>query len=154
VSASERPACGAVIKFPVGPDDSIVASGTERSGEGSGDVIGNETAQGLSASPIRGVTAVTIRIGAGEIVIVVGMALRACRGDMRAGQRPTRAGVIKCGGCPRDSVMATGAIGGRELRPCCGVCRIVRLLPGGEMAARVAAIVGLNSQIVIVVDVA
>ena len=62
VRSGKRPARGAVIKFAVGPDDSIVASGTERSGKGSGDVIRNGATKSLRAGPIGGVAAVAIGV--------------------------------------------------------------------------------------------
>lgn len=97
---------------------------------------------------------VAICIGGGEVVVVVDMALRTGGRDMRAGQWPTRCGVIERGGRPGDCVVAARTIRGGKGRAGSRVRGIIRLLPGREMAAGVAAIARLNGQVVIIVDVA
>jgi hypothetical protein len=55
---------------------------------------------------------------------------------------------------PSNGVVAGRAIRGGEGRAGRGMHRIICLLPGGQVASGVAAIVGLNLQRVIIVDVA
>ena len=95
VRPRERPACGAVIKRPRIPRSGVVASGAERSREARGDVIGNRAAQRLRTVPFIRVATVTIRIGAGQSVVVIDMAGSARRCQVRARERPTRRAVIK-----------------------------------------------------------
>lgn len=83
--ASERPSGGAVVELAVGPGDRVVASGTERSGELRGDVIGHEAAESLRAVPIGSVAAVAVGVSGGETVIIVDVTEGAGRGGMGAG---------------------------------------------------------------------
>ena len=55
---------------------------------------------------------------------------------------------------PSDGVVALRTVGGAKGRPGGGVDRIVGLLPGGQVAARVAAVRGRNLESVVIVDVA
>ena len=75
----------------------------------------------------------------------VGVAIGECE--------PSRA-VIESSSSPGNGVMAVGAICSGESGTGIRVGGAVRFLPGGEMATRITAVVGLNGQIVIVVDVA
>ena len=87
-------------------------------------------------------------------VVVVYVALSAGRACMRAGQREAGDAVIKRHGCPRCRIVAIRAVRGSKRRPRGGVWRVVRLLPGRQVAPGVSAIRGRNLQAVIVVDVA
>jgi len=62
--------------------------------------------------------------------------------------------VIECCGRPTHRRMAGGTIRHSECRAGCGVRRIIRLLPGRQMASRVATIVLRGRQGVIIIDVA
>jgi len=73
---------------------------------------------------------------------------------VRSRQSESSRAVIEYGRVPRHRVVATGTISCGERRARGGVSRIVRLLPGGQVASRVSAIVGRDRQIVIVIDVA
>jgi len=77
VSAGQRPASGAVIEFPVGPEQRVMASGALRGREAGGDVIGDLATKGLRAGPIGLVAAVAIGVGGGQVVIVADVTLRA-----------------------------------------------------------------------------
>jgi hypothetical protein len=50
--------------------------------------------------------------------------------------------------------MAYGTVAHRKLRTRCRVHRIIRLLPGSQMATRVAAAVQCGRQVIIVINVA
>jgi len=68
-------------------------------------------------------------------------------------QEPGRA-VVECRSGPTSRCVACRAIRKREGRPGCWVYGIGGLLPGGQVASRVPAIVQRGRQIVIVVDMA
>jgi len=55
---------------------------------------------------------------------------------------------------PGNGVVAEGAVSGGKGRASGGMGGVVGLLPGSQVAARVAAIGGRDFQVVIVVDVA
>jgi len=63
-----------------------MASGAERSGKRSSDVIRNDATESLRAVPIHGVATVTICVRAGEVVVVVGVAQCAPDSGVCAGQ--------------------------------------------------------------------
>jgi hypothetical protein len=102
---------------------------------------------------------VASRISAGcrgnlQIVIIVDVAggtgkIRVTVGQKKAGKR-----VVKTGGVPANCCVAIRAVCHREHGSRTGMNRVVRLLPGGEVASGVAAIGGRNLQVVVVVDVA
>lgn len=73
---------------------------------------------------------------------------------MRSRQSESRRVVIEDGRVPRHRVVATGAIRRGERRARGRVRRIVRLLPGHQVASRISTIVGRDRQIVVVIDVA
>ena len=73
---------------------------------------------------------------------------------MRARQRPTRRAVIERRGSPSNRVVARRAIRRGKRRSRCWVRRIVRRLPGRQMASRIAAIRRCNRQCVVIVFVA
>ena len=111
----------------------------------------------LRAIPLRQVAAgvSAIRRGNLQSVVVVYVALGARRGHVRTGQRETSHGVVKRRHIgPRDCVVTLRAIGRRKSRSRGGMHRVIRLLPGRQVAAGIPAIRGGNLQIVIVVDVA
>ena len=160
MSASQGPASGAVIEFSVGPEERVVASGALRGGEACGDVIGDVAAEGLRAGPVGLVTAVAIGVGRSETIVAADVTLSA-GGDhpgrrhlVRTGQWPAGSAVIEGGHVPADGCVAIRTIGSGESRAGCGVTRIVGLLPGGEVAARIAAIGWGDGEVVIIVDVA
>ena len=82
------------------------------------------------------------------------MALSARSGGVGASEGKARSAVVEGSGIPTDGSVAGGAVGSGEGRARSRVSGIVRLLPGGEVAAGIAAIVGLDGEIVIAADVA
>ncbi len=101
----------------------------------------------MAGDAVRGVQAVIV-------VDVAGRAGRRCRRCVRSRQREARDTVIKGSSVPASRVVAHRTVRRCESRTCCGVHRIVRLLPLRQMASGVAAICGRDLQAVIVVDVA
>ena len=155
VGASERPSGGAVVKLAVGPGDGVVASGAERSGELRGNVIGHEAAESLRTGPIGSMAPVAVRAGGGEVVVVVDVAKRAGGCGVCADECKSGDGMIEGALSVQVSgVVTSGTIRGGEGGASGGVGGIVGLLPGGEVAAGIAAISGSNLKIVIIVDVA
>ena len=73
---------------------------------------------------------------------------------MRARQRPSRGRMVERYVGPQCWVVARRTISGRKRTPRCRVRGIIRLLPGRQMATGIPAVIRLNRQIVIVVDVA
>lgn len=136
------------------PTGRRVARGALRCREACRHVIRNRPSHCRRAVVLVLVAAVAIRIRHREIVMIVHMAGCAGRGGMRAGQRPSRGAVIKSRGGPRNRRVAGGAIRRRERRPRRRVRRIVRLLPGCQVAAGIPAIRWLNVKRVIPADVA
>ena len=82
------------------------------------------------------------------------MALRAGRGGVRSDKRESRGAVVERSAVPADCRVASGAVGGRKRRSGRRVHRIVRLLPGSQVAAGVSTIVRLNGQRIVTADVA
>ena len=107
--------------------------------------------------PVGQVATRITAVGGGDlqIVIVVDVALCAGHVGVTIRQRESGARVVKGGGVPTRVVVAGAAgsqwesLGGTRVR------RIVRLLPGGQVAARISAVVIRNTRkVVVVVDVA
>ena len=81
------------------------------------DVVRHRAAKRLRAEPCGLVASITGCVRRGQAVIVADVAIRAARNLgsrggrhlVRAGERPTRGGVIKCSRIPRRGVMASGA---------------------------------------------
>jgi len=73
---------------------------------------------------------------------------------VRARQGPARGAVIEDRRVPGDGVMARRAVRCRKRRSGRRVRRIIGLLPGGQMAARIPAVRRSNRQRVVIVDVA
>jgi hypothetical protein len=157
VPVGQREPGRVMVKHSRGPGSNRVTSRARRScdRESRSDVVGHRPANGRRALESRLVAAVTIRRV--QSVVVADVAGRAgCRSrrHMRAGQRKACRAVIKrCGG-PANRRVAGRTIPDGEGRSRCRVHRIVRLLPGREVASRVSAIGRRDRQIVVVVDVA
>ena len=154
VRAGQREPGDAVIKAGhVGPGNGVVTLRAVRRGKGGTSRRVHRVVGGL---PILQVAAGVSAIGwlDLQIVVVVDMALRAGHVGVRIAQRETGGGVIeRCGG-PRSRVVALRAVGGGKDRAGTGMRRIVGLLPGRQMATRVAAIAGGDLQVIVIVDVA
>jgi hypothetical protein len=101
------------------------------------------------------VASIAIRRAEGVVVVdVTGGAGRRGWGHVRSGQgKPGRA-VVKSCRRPTNCCMADRTVRWRKLRTRRGVHRIVRLLPGRQMAARVPTIARGGRQVVVVIDVA
>lgn len=146
-----------MIEFSVSPCSDGMAAGTGRSSGGKirSDVIGHVAACGLCFIPVGRVA--RHAIGRIERVVVVDVARDAGSRSgrrVRAGQSETCGVVIERGGIPGNRVVACGAIGSGKRGAGRGVDRIVGLLPSGQVAAGVAAIVGLRREIVVAANVA
>ena len=89
-----------------------------------------------------------------QSVVVVDMARSAGHVGVPVGQQETRGAVIENRRGPGNRVVASRAIGHRKSRTCRGVHRIIRLLPGRQVAARIPAVRRGGRQVVIVVEVA
>ena len=89
-----------------------------------------------------------------EIVIVVDVAGRAGEIGVSLGQRKTREGVIEISGIPTLGGVAIRAIGRGKDRARRGVRGVIGPLPGGKVAAGVAAIGWSDLEVVVVIDVA
>jgi len=153
----QREAGAGVIELAVGPSGDGMATGTGRGGrrEIGHHVIRNVAAEGLRALPGRQMA--THAIGGIQGVVIVDVAGSAgCRGwrHVRSGQSKARAAVIESRRIPADRGMAIGAIRRGKGRARSGMGGIVGLLPGGEVAARVAAIRRRNLEIIVVTNVA
>jgi len=159
VRALQRPARRAVIEFAVRPEQRVVAGRALRGRETCRDVIRYNSAECLRADPDWLVAAVAVRIRRSESVVIPDVAVRAGYNFtgrlqlVRTRQRPARRAVVERRGSPRDRVVARRAVGSRKRRSRCRVRRIVRGLPGRQMASRIAAIRRCNRQRVVIVFV-
>ena len=151
VSTRQCKTCRTVVELAIRPEQSVVASGTECGGEICRDVVWYRTAKRLRTVPIRRMAAGVVAIRHGQAVIVVHVALvavcgRACGCHLVvACQCPTCGAVIEGVVGPGDGVMTSGAVCRGESATGGLVRRIIGLLPGGQVAARVAAIRRLNA---------
>ena len=153
VQILERESSGVVV--PRGsPIRSGMAGGALGGGEARSDVVRYSAAHGGRAVPLILMAAVAVRVGNREVIVVVNVAVGAGRGGMNACERPTGGAVIERGGGPGNGVVARGTIRDGEGCASAGVRGIVGLLPGGEVAARVAAIIGLDRKSVVAVNMA
>ena len=157
--ARQGPARGAVVEGRRGPGDRAMACRAVgrrkwRSGCRVRRIIG--------LLPGRQMASRVPAVGRGsrQRVVVVDVAVRAGRHFarrrhlVRIGQRETRRTVIKDCSSPRNGVMACRAVrdGKRRSRSC--VRGVIGLLPGGQMASRIPAVVRHDTQAVVTVDVA
>jgi len=154
VSAGQRKGCCAVIESRGCPICSRVADGAVLR-ETRGDVIGHRSAESRRALPVCGVAAVA-RCGSERVVVryMTGNAGSRHRRRVHAGQCKAGRAVVERSRRPANRGVAGGAIRGSEGRARRGMNWARGLLPGSEMALRIAAIGGSDRQIVVVVDVA
>ena len=90
-----------------------------------------------------------------QVVIIADMANGACRDVVPQGQGKSRGAVVEGCDCPAGrALVAVVAVGRCELRAGRGMHGIIGLLPGGQVALRIPAVLQLRRQIVIVVDMA
>jgi hypothetical protein len=153
VRTGERPAGGAVIESCGVPSRGGVASCAIGSGERG---ASGRVRRIICLLPGREVAArnTAIRGGNGEVVIIADVAGGAGNVGVALGQKKAGDAVVEGGGGPADSVVAIGAVGHGKRGTGRRVHGIIGLLPGGEVAAGVAAIRGRDGQVVVVVDVA
>ena len=127
----------------------------------SGNVVGDRTAEGLSAVPLRDMAAVAGSVRRGEGIVVVDVAVRAGLhaaggGDnVAAREGPSGSAVIELAVGPRERVVAGGAHGSGEVRGDMvgySAAKSCSAIPIGSVAAGVVAV--RNSETVIVADVA
>lgn len=118
VFASEREAGGGVVENRVGPVGGVMAGGTLRHREPSGNVIGDIPAQSLCAVPLRQMAGRISAVGGlnGEVVIVVDVTLRAGSCGVSAGECESGDGMIEGVIGPGDGVVAGGTVCSRECR--------------------------------------
>jgi len=118
-------------------------------------VIRDRSPQRCGALPSGDMATVT---GCGtQRVVVIHMARRAGsrrRGNVHPRQGESRGAMVESCRVPAHRRMAYSTVPYRKLRTRRRVHRIIRLLPGRQMAARVPATVQGSRQVVIVVDVA
>src|SRR6516165_10534267 len=72
---------------------------------------------------------------------------------MRSGERESCNAVIERGCIPTHGGVTDGTIGGGKRRARRRMHGVIGLLPGGQMTARVSAIICRNLQVVVVIDV-
>ena len=157
MAIGEQKAGGAVVENSGGPSSDGMARRASRSRnrKSSGDVIRNASAKRGGALEGGLVAAMAVRRTEGVIVIyVAGGTGRRRRRQMCSGQGKAGGAVVECRSCPTYGRVANGAICCGELRTRCGVHRVIRLLPGCQMATGISAIRRRNRQRVVVVDVA
>ena len=89
-----------------------------------------------------------------QSIVVIGVAGSARHGGMPIGQRKPGGAVVEYRRRPTYCAMAYRAVRCRKLRTRRRVHRIIRLLPGRQMASRIPAISRRGRQVVVVIDVA
>ena len=143
-----------VERGQIGPCNGVVALRAIRCGEG-GPRGGMRRIVGLL--PGSEVAACIAAVGRSDlqIIVVVDVALRAGKICVAVGQRETGRGMIEGRSVPAYVVVTVVAGRDRKRLRIAGVRRIIRGLPGAEVAAGISAIAIRNIlQIVVVVDVA
>jgi len=156
----QREARVRMIKRRIRPHDCVVALRAQRGREARRNMVRHGPTKRWRAVPGRLVTAVAIRVRSGKRIVVAHVAVRAgidlagWRHLVRARQCPARSSMVKRYICPQGRSMAGRAIGRSKGCARCGVRGIVGRLPGCQMASGIPAVVRLNRQIVIVVDMA
>jgi len=153
VGANESEAGGAVIEGSRVPTCRGMASGTVGCSEGSTGG-GMDRIVGLLPSSEMAARVAAIRGSDGEVVIVVDVAGGARNVCVTLRQEETGSAVVEGRGGPTYRVVAIGAVGGGECGAGSGMRGIVGLLPGGQVAAGIAAVGWGDGEVVIVVDVA
>lgn len=149
-----------MVESRIRPQNGVVALATQRRREARGDVIGHASAKRRRAVPRGLMATVAIRIRGSERVVVIDVAVRAGvhlarrRHLVRTHERPAGRSVIERDVCPQRRGVTRRAIGCRERRARRRVRGVVGLLPGGQVATGIPAIIWLDGQIVVVVDVA
>jgi len=121
VRARKCPASGRVIEFAIGPDYGVVA------GVAGGGKAGLDVVDRVDSVVVVGLVARDAHcIGAGQVVVVVDMALRAGSGGVRPGKCPAGGRVIEFAVGPGYRVMAILAGGGEsQLHMINGADRVV-----------------------------
>jgi len=89
-----------------------------------------------------------------QVVVVIGVARSAGHVGMPIGEWKARRAVVKTCRRPTHSCMAYRTVRCCKLRTRRGVYRIIRLLPGRQMATRVPAIGRRGRQVIVVIGVA
>ena len=157
MSVGQEESGGAVIENAGGPcGDCVTRSAlSSRGRESSGDVVGNIPPQCCSALECSLMAAVAVgRIQSEIIIHVAGSAGRRSRRSVRPGQSKASRSVIERRRIPGNSRVAGGAVGRSEGCSSGGMQRRIGLLPGGQVATGVPAIVWLDRQRVVVVEMA
>ena len=158
--ALKRPARRAVVELAVRPKQCVVARRALRRREARRDVVWHRSAERLCAHPCRLVAAVAIRVRRREGVVVSRVAIGASHDFpgrlqlVRACQRPAGGAVIKDRRGPRYGVVAGGAVRCCERHSRRWVRRVIRSLPGRQVALRIPAVCRRDRQTVVVVDMA
>jgi len=154
VQSGQRETRGAVVEYARGPGGDRMAGGALRcrGWKARGHVVGHVAPDGRGAHKRRGVAAIAIRRT--QRVVVIDVALRAGRRQVRPHQREACDAVIERRGIPSRGGMAIRAVRRRKRRSGGRVHRIIRALPGGQVALRVAASRGRDLQRVVPVDMA
>jgi len=154
VSASQRKSGHRVVEGGhVGPRDGVVTLRAIGSGE-SGSGRGMDRIVGLLPGGQVAAGVPTIRGRNLQIVVVVDVALRALQIRVAIRQRESSGAVIEYYIGPRRRIVTIRAIRNRKSGSGARVRRVVGLLPGGQVAASVAAVGSRNLQMIVVVDMA
>jgi len=149
-----------VIERGIRPQNRVMALRAQRSRETRRNVIRYRPAKCRRAVPGCLMAAVTVRVRARERVVVVDVAIGAevdfARRSQLMGthQRPPRRSMVEGYIGPQRGTVARRAVRRRERRSRRRVCRVIGLLPGRQVASGIPAVIRLNRQIVIVVDMA
>ena len=149
-----------MVEPAIRPQLRVMAGRANRRGETGRDVVRDGSTECCRALPGCLVAPIAIRVHRREGVIVAHVAVGAGHHFTRrrhlvcARQGPPRRAVVE--GCrgPGDGTVACRAIRRRKGRSRGRVRRIIRLLPGRQMASRVPAVGRCNRQRVVIVDVA
>ena len=153
VSSRQSKPGGAVVERGPSPAGCGMASGTIRRGKsGAGSGVNGI----VRLLPGREVALRVAAIGRGDRqgIVVVDVAEGAGHVGMPIGEQETRGAVVEYCRGPTYRVVAGGTICCCKRRASSGMHGIVGLLPGGQMALRVAAIGCSDRQAVVVADVA
>ena len=141
VERSGVPALGRVAVDAIGGSKCRAGSGVYRV---VGLLPGGQVTSGIAA------------VGGGnlQIVVVTDVAGGARHVGVAVGEQEARRGMVEDSVVPTDGVVTLRAVCGGERRARFRVHGIVGLLPGGQVAAGIAAVGGGNLQVVVVIDMA